>query len=63
MRMIQDGGQNAVVTAATGGWGGSGTVTFMDVGDFVSLVWANVGSGAKWYPFEVQVTNGSAGLG
>ena len=53
----------AVVTAATGGWGGSSTVSFHDIGDFASLVWANLGSGAKWYPHIISCTSGSAGLG
>lgn len=42
--MVADGG-NMVVTVNNAGWGGSGTITFNDVGDGCTLQFVN----AKWY--------------
>jgi len=42
--MIADGG-DMVVTVASAGWGGSGTITFNDIGDGCTLQFVN----AKWY--------------
>lgn len=42
--MVADGG-NMVVTADNAGWGGSGTMTFNDVGDGCTLQFVN----SKWY--------------
>ena len=56
MRLMQHGGGNAVVNVASNGWGGSGTVTFANANDYVKLIWANVGSGGKWYPLLTLTT-------
>ena len=48
-----DGGGDMVTTVTNHGWGGSGTITFSDLGDACTLVYA----GSKWY---VSGNNGCA---
>jgi hypothetical protein len=42
--MTTDGGGNMVITVANAAWGGSGTITFGDVGDGCTLIYVN----SKW---------------
>jgi hypothetical protein len=42
--MTTDGGGNMVITVANAAWGGSGTITFGDVGDGCTLIYIN----SKW---------------
>jgi hypothetical protein len=43
--MFADGGGNMVITVTNPGWGGSGTITFADVGDACTLQYIN----SKWF--------------
>ena len=43
--MFADGGGDMVITVTNPGWGGSGTITFADVGDACTLQYIN----AKWF--------------
>jgi hypothetical protein len=43
--MFADGGGDMVITVANPGWGGSGTITFADVGDACTLQYIN----SKWF--------------
>jgi hypothetical protein len=45
LAMYGDGGGNMVVTVANPGWGGSGTITFDNVGDACTLQYIN----GRWF--------------